>query len=212
MPNPNPKTPKRKKRGGHGRNPRGGNKKKTAYDMGEARASLGLPADASFTQVLSYTMQTAPNPPLPRSPLKKVVKARLAEELKKNELLSHDRDRAMTDISTKSRHISTLKQQVRALSDALQSERKKSRATIAKLLGDAEGVMAEACEIKSDAHQKMSAAEQTATEEKQKYKSRLSSERMHHSQELHIVCKCDFPTHISVYVYLPSLSCFHYAS
>ena len=83
MANPNPKPPKRKKRGGFGHNPRGGNQKRTAYDMNEARASLGLPADATFTQVLSHTMLTGPNPPLPPSPLMKVVKARLAEEQKK---------------------------------------------------------------------------------------------------------------------------------
>lgn len=200
MANPNPKPSKRKKRGGHGRNPRGGNQKKTSYDMSEARASLGLPGDASFTQVLSHTMQTAPNPPLPRSPLKKVVNARLAVELKKNGLLSQDRDQAMIDIDTKSRHISTLKQQVRALSDALQSERKKSRATIAKLLGDAEGVMAEACDIKSDAHQKMSVAEQKSIEATQKFKSVWSTERLYCTRELHI-CKFYFPTLIMVHAH-----------
>ena len=86
--------------------------------MNGAWASLGLPADATFTQVLSHTMLTSPNPPLPRSPLKKVVKARLAEDQKKNELLSHDRDVAMREVDAKTRHISTLKQQVRALSEA----------------------------------------------------------------------------------------------
>ena len=211
MANPNPKLPKRKKRGGHGRNPRGGNQKKTTYDMGEARASLGLPADASFTQVLSHTMQNAPNPPPARSPLKKIVKARLAEELKKNELLSQDRDQAMMDIDTKSRHISTLKQQVRALSDALQSERKKSRATIAKLLDDAEGVMAEACDIKSDAHQKMSVAEQKSIEETQKFKTMLSTERTYYTRELHI-CKYCFPTLFTVHVYLTFFIHLYFAS
>jgi hypothetical protein len=137
MPNSNPNPPKRKK-SGIGRNPKG-KQKRSSYDYNEARASLGLPADASFTQVLSRTLQTGPNPALPRSPPKRVVKAKLAEELEKNELLSHDRDVAMRAVQAKTRQISTLKQQVCALSDALQSERKKSRATIAKLLGDAEG-------------------------------------------------------------------------
>jgi hypothetical protein len=109
-----------------------------------------LPADASFTQVLSRTLQTGPNPALPRSPPKRVVKAKLAEELEKKELLSHDRDVAMRAVQAKTRQISTLKQQVCALSDALQSERKKSRATVAKLLGDAEGVMARAFGIQAD--------------------------------------------------------------
>ena len=124
-------------------------------------------------------MQTGPNPPLPHSPLKKVVKARLAEE-QKNELLSHDRDVAMREVDAKTRHISTLKQ-VRALLEALQSQRKKLRATIAKLLDDAEGVLAKACGIQSDADQKMSAAEQKLIQEKQKMKGVLSTERKYYS-------------------------------
>ena len=99
---------------------------------------------------LSRTLQTGPNPALPRSPPKRVVKAKLAEELEKNELLSRDSDVAMRAVQAKTRQISTLKQQVCALSDALQSERKKSRATVAKLLGDAEGVMARAFGIQAD--------------------------------------------------------------
>ena len=67
--------------------------------MNEAQASLGLPADATFTQVLSHAMLTGPNPSLHCSPLKKVVKAILAEEQKKNELLSHDRDVEMREVT-----------------------------------------------------------------------------------------------------------------
>ena len=186
MPNPNPKLPKRKK-SGIGRNPRG-KKKRSSYDYSEARASLGLPAKATFTQVLSHTMQTGPNPPQPRSPLKIEVKAKLAEEQKKNELLSKDMDVAKREAATKARHISTLKAQVRALSEALQAERKKSRATVAKLLDDAEGVMAEACGIQSQADHKMSAAEQKLFEEKQKMKAELHNERQFYSREI-AACK-----------------------
>ena len=182
MPNPNPKLPKRKK-SGLGRNPRG-KQKRSSYDFQNARASLGLPEDATFTQVLRQTLQTGPNPRQPRSPLKTEVKAKLAEEQKKNEVLSKDRDVAMKEVASKTRHISTLKQQVRALSEALQSERKKSRATVSKLLEDAEGVMAEALGLQSQAGQKMSAAEQKLFEEKQRMKDVVISERQFYSREI----------------------------
>ena len=95
---------------------------------------------------------------------------------------------AKREAATKARHISTLKAQVRALSEALQAERKKSRATVAKLLDDAEGVMAEACGIQSQADHKMSAAEQKLFEEKQKMKAELHNERQFYSREI-ATCK-----------------------
>ncbi len=55
------------------------------------------------------------------------------------------------------------------------------RATIAKLLDDAEGVMAEACCIQSDADQKMSDTEQKLIQEKQKIKGVLSTKRRYYS-------------------------------
>ena len=75
-------------------------------------------------------------------------------------------DVAMREVASKTRHISTLKAQVRALSEALQSERKKSRDTVSKILDDAEVVMAEVLGLQSQAGQKMSAAEQKLLEEK----------------------------------------------
>eukprot|EP00956_Cyclotella_meneghiniana_P033421 scaffold95984_cov36-Cyclotella_meneghiniana.AAC.1 len=137
------KPPKRKRRGGFGRNPRGGNKKRSSYDMNEARASLGLPSNATFTQVYSQSVQTGPNPTLPRSPPKKVVKARLKEAQEKNEELSHSLNQAQSNVELKTRQVANLKQQLRDMSRILQAEKKASRDTISKLLGDAEGI----CEL-----------------------------------------------------------------
>ena len=200
MPNSNPKVPKRKK-SGISRIPRG-KQKRSSYNYHVAHASLGLPADASFTQVLSQTLQTGPNPAIPRSPPKKVVKAKLAEELK-------DRDVTMRAVQAKTRQISTLKQQVRALSDALQSERKKLRATVAKLLDDAEGVMAKAFGIQAEADQKMSAAEQKLLQQQQKMRCALalSSEREFYSREMGM-CKhfiaCSFMLYQCLHTLLPA--------
>jgi hypothetical protein len=60
----------------------------------------------------------------------------------------------MRAVEVKTHKMSIPKQQVCALSAALQSERKKSRATFAKLLDDAEaeGVMAEALAFNLNRH------------------------------------------------------------
>ena len=171
------KPPKRKRRGGFGRNPRGGNKKRSSYDMNEARASLGLPSNATFTQVYSQSVQTGPNPTLPRSPPKKVVKARLKEAQEKNEELSHSLNQAQSNVELKTRQVANLKQQLRDMSRILQAEKKASRDTISKLLGDAEGVMAEACGIQLEAEQTMSEAELKLFEEKERTRQSVQAER-----------------------------------
>ena len=66
---------------------------------------------------------------------------------------------AQKDASQKTEKIKSLKQQVRDLSGALQVEKKKSRATIAKLLQDAEQIMCDACDIENEADKKMTTAE-----------------------------------------------------
>ena len=123
------------------RHSRGGKQKRSSYDLNEAKQSIGLPAKATFQQVNSHTIRSAPNPSLPRSPPKKVVKARLAEEQAKNDSLSHEIEEVKKHASHKEQQIKTLKEQVHDLSTALQVEKKKSRSTIAKLLEDAERIM-----------------------------------------------------------------------
>ena len=194
MPNPNPKPPKKRGNKSLSRHSRGSKAKRSSYDIAEARESLGLPATASFQEVNSHSMLTGPNPSLPRSPPKKVVKARLAEEIKKNEILSHKSDVSVREVHAKSRQIQNLKQQVRSLSEALQSERKKSRATVTKLLDDAELVMAEACGIQSESNEKMSSAEDTLIQERQQFRSELCRERSYYAGEL-AMCKCLFGKH-----------------
>ena len=166
MANPNPKPPARKRKKSISRHARGNKQKISNYSMDDARASLGLPADANHAQVLSNTLQYGPNPTLPRSPPKRVVKARLKQKQAENAVLSRDLDVAQHDLgvaqkdaSHKAEKIKSLKQQVRDLSDALQVEKKKSRATVAKLIHDAEQIMCDACDIQSEAGKKMTAAE-----------------------------------------------------
>ena len=59
--NPGAKPPKRKRRGGFARNPRGGNKKRSSYDMNEARASLGLPSKATLSNQLALNTSFSKN-------------------------------------------------------------------------------------------------------------------------------------------------------
>eukprot|EP00956_Cyclotella_meneghiniana_P030815 scaffold78775_cov36-Cyclotella_meneghiniana.AAC.2 len=165
--NPNPKPPKRR-RSGISRHGRGKKQKISNYNMEEARANVGLPNSASFTQVLSRTLQSGPNPPPVRSPPKRVVKAKLKEKEAENEVLTRDLNVAQKDATVKDQQIKTLKDQLRDLSQHLKTEKKKSRDTIAKLLAQAELIMSDACGVEKEAAKKLSAAELELSKEKQK--------------------------------------------
>ena len=185
MGNPNPKLPTRKRNKSISRHARGNKQKISNYNMDEAHGSLGLPADANHAQVLSNTLQYGPNPSLPRSPPKSVVKARLKEQQAENEVLSRDLDVtqrdlgvAQKDASQKTEKIKSLKQQVRDLSGALQVEKKKSRATIAKLLQDAEQIMCDACDIENEADKKMTAAELQLSREQERGKRNVQAAQL----------------------------------
>ena len=190
MGNPNPTVPKRRRTKSISRHSRKKNKKTSNYDYDEARDSIGLPASASYSQVLSHTLQSGPNPPLPRSPPKHVVKAKLKEQQAENEVLSRDLDVAQRDldaaqreVSQKAQKINNLKEQIRKLSQSLQDEKKKSRATIAQLLDDAEQIMSEACGVEHQADKKMSAAEQQVVREKERTKNNMQAAQQQVSLE-----------------------------
>ena len=159
MGNPNAKPPKKRKASAFSRKIRGGNSKRSSFDYAGARDLCGLDSDANPQQVgfaiAPSTTNTRANP----SPFKQVVKARLADQVNQNVLLSIDFDKAQKNVTLKSQQILTLKQQNRELSRALQVEKKKSRATIAHLLADAERIMSDACDVELEAGRKMSAAE-----------------------------------------------------
>ena len=169
--NPNARPPKRRKSTALSRKIRGGNKKRSSYDLVAARESLGLPPKANAQQISCAVAPSVTNTVDNPSPLKKEVKARLAEQVNKNLLLTKEVSEAQKSVTHKTNQIQTLKQKVRDLSDALQIERKKSRDTIAKLLSDAERIMSDACEIESEADRKIHAAELKVCMERDRSKS-----------------------------------------
>lgn len=178
MANPKPNKPKRK-RTLLNRHARGAKHKRSSYELNEARQAIGLPANSSFQKVNSHTIRSAPNPSLPRSPPKKVVKARLAKVQAENQTLFDEIKEVRKDSSHKEQQIKTLKEQLLDLwSAALQEEKKKSRSTIAKLLDDAERIMSEACDVEHVADKKISAASMVASKEVEKAKQNVQEAEM----------------------------------
>jgi hypothetical protein len=73
-----PKPPKRKKK--FGRDPRtNANKKRSTYDFDSAREVIGSDS-INHAQIMMHSSQTGPNPPAPKSPLKKQYKAMLRQK------------------------------------------------------------------------------------------------------------------------------------
>ena len=168
MANPNPKPPKRSRKS-LSRHSRGAKHKRSSYDLNEARDAIGLPANASFQQINSHTIRSAPNPSLPRSPPKKVVKARLAEVQAENENLFEEIEQVKRVATHKDQQIKSLK---------LQVEKKKSRSTVAKLLEDAERIMCEACDVEHEASKKMSSADMQVSHEQLQAKQHIQQAEM----------------------------------
>jgi len=76
--------PKRKKK--FGRNPKGGNKKRSSYDYSAMRDIIGLPATNS-QQITLHALQSGQNSPAPKNLAKKEYKALLrADESKVQDL------------------------------------------------------------------------------------------------------------------------------
>ena len=122
MPNPNARPPKKRRASAFSRKIRGGNKKRSSFDHVAARESLGLPRNANAQQIRCAVDPSNTNTVDNPSPLKKEVKARLAEQVNKNLLLTKVVSEAQKNVTQQTNQIQTLKQKVRDLSDALQVE------------------------------------------------------------------------------------------
>ena len=177
-----PKLPKRKKK--FGRNARtNSNKKRTSYDYDSAREAIGVPT-ANHAQLLQHTAQTGPNPPAPKSPLKKVYKAmlrakesELVDALEENYDLLEENEMLKKESQLSDKKVLHFKEENRKLAEALRVEKVNSRLTITKLLEDAEAVIAEANEIKFDADEKITAAELAMHNERERMKHAVQKER-----------------------------------
>ena len=179
MANPNPNPPKRKKASAASRKTRGNKNKRTRYDYAGAREALSLPSDAT-TQEIAFNVTPASASTASggaRSPLKKQYKAMLLEERSKNDILAKKFGDSVQDLHLKERKISSLKNEVRQLSDSLRAEKEKSRLTILKLIDDVEDAIAAATVIKEDTNEKMSAVELAIFREKEKSQNAIQRER-----------------------------------
>ena len=105
----------------------GGDRKRTCFDYKRAWEQHNLPADANSQQVAHAIAPTLPNPPLPKSPLKAVVKAE--NQMLKTELERERRMSAlqMKAITIKNKNNMSLKKRIRELSLLLKAEKKASR-------------------------------------------------------------------------------------
>ena len=175
MANPNPKPPKRKRRSAYTRNIRGGNSgsnKRSTYNYAAAREELGMP-DANSQQLTSELLASGPNPRAPkgRSPLKR------------------EKEKTITNLEVGAermeKKVSSPQQTIRDLSRALMDQKHKWRLTMAKLVEDAESMLANSICIddRNQMDSKMSAAELAVKKERQrviderKYSSLLTSAR-----------------------------------
>ena len=190
MPNTNPKVPKRKKSSGLGRKKKGGTKKRTSYDYDAARASMALPA-ANHAQISQFASATAPNPPNQKSPLKSEYKAMLKSKVEEFESLVKEKEEVLTEnhelksvLHVKDKKISAQHAKIHDLSVLLQTEKKKSRSVISKLMTDADTVIAEAHDISFEADSKVASVSQTLDRIKDKHRVALMRERQHNSSQV----------------------------
>ena len=105
----------------------------------------------------------------------------LLKERVKNQALSLKVEESLQDIQVKETKISNLKKELRQMSDALRSEKAKSRLTILKLVDDVEDAIAESIDLKGNADQKMSAAELAVMKEREKAQNAIKKERQYTS-------------------------------
>lgn len=178
MANPRPNPPKRKKRSSCSLRTSGGKQKQSNYDYAAAREEIGLPI-ANSQQVTSAALQSGTNPRAPKtkSPVKRVIKAQLNRQQAKISKLEVGKQRLEMKVDS-------LKKQVRDFSIALKNEKQKSRLAMAKLLDDAERMMADSIDDRVDLDRKMSAAELAAEKERQRALDAISEERRHSSQKI----------------------------
>ncbi len=134
---------------------------------------------ANSQQVTSAALQSGTNPRAPKtkSPVKRVIKAQLNRQQAKISKLEVGKQRLEMKVDS-------LKKQVRDFSIALKNEKQKSRLAMAKLLDDAERMMADSIDDRVDLDRKMSAAELAAEKERQRALDAISEERRHSSQKI----------------------------
>ena len=157
-----------------------------------ARTALSSPSNANAQQIaFSTTSETTDrtSAAVRRSPLKKEYKAMLLEEREKNDTLTKKVEESGQVLEAKVKKISTLKKELRYLSDSLRAEKAKSRMTILKLVDDVEDAISDSIEVKDRADQKMSASELAVCKEKEKAQHAIKREREYNS---YIVASCKF--------------------
>lgn len=178
MANPNPgrNRQKRKRSSGISRKAKGGQQKQTTFDYAAAREEIGI-HNANSQQITSYAIEAGPAPKAPRSPLKKVIKKQLKEKEEEVKDLNNQVTMLQAGKACLDSKVSSLKQQVRQLSDDLRQEKHKSRLAMEKLLHDAELTIAEANDVRVDLDSKMSAAELAFEKQRERTKERVEEER-----------------------------------
>jgi hypothetical protein len=178
MANPRPNPPKRKKRSSCSRRKSGGEQKQSNYDYAAAREEIGVPI-ANSQQVTSAALWSGTNPRAPKtkSPVKRVIKAQLNRQRNKITKLETGRERLEMKVDS-------LKKQVRDFSIALKNEKEKSRLAMAKLLDDAEKMMADSIGDGIDLDRKMSAAELAAEKERLRAIDAIQEERRYASERI----------------------------
>jgi hypothetical protein len=128
-------------------------------------------------------LQTGDNPRAPKhtSPVKSVVKAQLTRERNKNAKLQEGKERLEMKVDS-------LKQQVRDFADALKAEKDKSRLAMAKILDDAERMMADSIDDRVELDTKMSAAELAVEKERQRAHDAVHDEHQYTALKIN-ACK-----------------------
>ena len=176
MANPNPKRPKRKKRSALSRNARSGRQRNSSYNYAIARGELGLPDDANSQQISSELLVSGPNPRAPKgkSPSKREIKAQLAEKDATISKLELGADRM-------ERKVTSMEKTIRDLSTALMDEKKKSRLAMAKLMEEAESMIANITDDRDNADSKISAVELALHEEQKRAHDAVIEERRYSS-------------------------------
>jgi hypothetical protein len=192
MANPNPKPPKRKKGTAYSCHASGKKNKRTSYDLEAAREELGVP-NASRQQIRSAVLRTGDNSRAlkGKSPVKRVVKAQLTRERNKNAKLEMGKERLEMKVDS-------LRQQVRDFAIALKDEKHKSRLAMAKILDDAESIMADSIDDRVELDTKMSAAELAVEKERQRAHDAVHDERQYSALKIN-ACKSSI-----LFVYLQS--------
>ena len=190
MPNPNPKPPKRRKSSSQSRHARAGQQKNSKYNYEAAREDIGIP-NATAQTVNHHQMQRGPNPPKEKSPLKSEYKSMLKQkEEEVNSLLdvkkkiADENSELRQSLTSKDSKIAAQKGKINELTQLLQEEKKKSRSVIAKLMDDADMIMAEAHSIKDESNEKVAAVDAVIDHTKERHKEMLHQERHQYSKQL----------------------------